>query len=120
MKKQKDFELKTTTDIKVFILFIMDNIGYPLEHDTIIKIVQENTDDITFEYDECLTQLAKSEHLLFDEVDGVRYYTPSIAVTLVSPARVKIEWRGPKNSHTLLPSVMLVILGEFINASLSI
>ena len=84
MKKQKDFELKTTTDIKVFILFIMDNIGYPLEHDTIIKILQENTDDITFEYDECLAQLAKSEHLLFDEVDGVRYYMISDKGRLVA------------------------------------
>ena len=84
MKKHREFELKTTTEMKVFILFLMDNIGYPLEHETIISILQENTDDITLEYDECLRQLAASEHLLFDEVDDVRYYMISDKGRLVA------------------------------------
>ena len=84
MKKQKEFALRTTTDMKVFLLFLLDNIGYPLEHDTIISIVRENTDEISFDYDECLRQLAESEHLLFDEVDGVRYYMISDKGRLVA------------------------------------
>ena len=51
--KKKEFELVTTTDMKVFLLFILDNIGYPLEHTTIMEIVQENTDEISLDYDEC-------------------------------------------------------------------
>ena len=54
--------------MKVFILFLMDNLGYPLEHETIIKIVEENTNEITLDYDECLRQLSESGHLLYDEV----------------------------------------------------
>ena len=42
--KKKEFELTTTTDMKVFMLFLLDNIGYPLEHSTLMDIVQENTD----------------------------------------------------------------------------
>lgn len=84
MKKQKEFELKNTTDMKVFILFLMDNLGYPLDHESIIEIMQENTDEITLDYDECLRQLAESEHLLFDEVDGVRYYMISDKGRLVA------------------------------------
>ena len=72
--KKKEFELKTTTDMKVFLLFLLDNIGYPLEHSTIMDIVQENTDEISLDYDECLRQLAASEHLLYDEVGEERYY----------------------------------------------
>lgn len=74
MRRHKDSILKTTTDIKVFLLFLLDNIGYPLEHKTILSIVEENTDDITLDYDESLRMLVKSEHLLYDEFEGERYY----------------------------------------------
>ena len=36
MKKRKDLILKTETDIKVFLLFLLDNIGYPLEYEVIL------------------------------------------------------------------------------------
>ena len=74
MKKPKEFELKTTVDIKVFLLFILDNIGYPMEHATIMDIVAENTDEISLDYDECLRQLVQSKLLYYDEVDDERYY----------------------------------------------
>jgi len=72
--KKKEFELTTTTDMKVFLLFLLDSIGYPLEHATIMEIVQENTDEISLDYDECLRQLVASEHMLYDEVGEERYY----------------------------------------------
>lgn len=74
MKKAKDFSLDNTMDMKVFLLFLLDNIGYPLEHDTLIDIVRENTDEISLDYDECLRQLCNSEHILSDDVDGIRFY----------------------------------------------
>ena len=36
MKKRKDLILKTETDIKVFLLFLLDHIGYPLEYEVIL------------------------------------------------------------------------------------
>ena len=62
------------TDIKVFLLFLLDNIGYPIEHSSIIEMVAENTDEILFDYDECLRELSDDGHLLFDEYEGEKYY----------------------------------------------
>ena len=74
MKKDKDLILKTTTDIKVFLLFLLDNISGPIDRTTLIDIVEENTGEISFDYDECLHQLVESEHVYFDEVLSERYY----------------------------------------------
>ena len=74
MRKDSEFVLKTTTDIKVFLLFILDNIGRTMDRDTLIEIVERNTDVISFDYDECLRQMTKTEHLYSDELDGVLYY----------------------------------------------
>jgi len=82
--KKKEFELTTTTDMKVFLLFLLDSIGYPLEHATIMEIVQENTDEISLDYDECLRQLVASEHMLYDEVGEERYYMISDKGRLVA------------------------------------
>ena len=74
MKRNKKFGLNTTTDLKVFLLFLLDNIRYPIDNDTIMSIVAENTDEISLDYQQCLGELVDSQHLLFDEIDGVRYY----------------------------------------------
>jgi len=74
MRKKKKFALRTVTDIKVFLLFLIDNIGYPIEHSSIIEIVSENTEEILLDYDECLRELSDDGHLLFDEFNGEKYY----------------------------------------------
>ena len=74
MRRPKDFVLKTTTDIKVFLLFLLDSISRTIDYTTIMKIVEENTDDISFEYPECLNQLVASGHLSCNEVGGEKYY----------------------------------------------
>ena len=74
MRKNKEFALNTLTDIKVFLLFLLDNISYPIDRTTVMEIVEENTDDISLDYDSCLAALVDSEHLYFDEVEGERYY----------------------------------------------
>lgn len=74
MKKNKDFGLDTTFDIMVFLLFLLDNIRYPIERTTLIEIVSENTEEILLDYDQCLAELVDMGHLLFDEVDGEKYY----------------------------------------------
>ena len=74
MKKNKKFGLNTITDLKVFLLFLLDNIRYPIDGSTVISIVEENTDDISLDYEQCLGELADSGHLLFDEIEGEKYY----------------------------------------------
>lgn len=68
------FVLESMTDIKVFLLFLLDNIRYPIDRTTLIDIVAENTGEIIFDYEECLRELTDSGHILADEVDGEHYY----------------------------------------------
>ena len=74
MKKNKKFGLNTTTDLKVFLLFLLDNIRYPIDSYTVMSIISDNTDEITLDYEHCLGELCDSGHLLFDDVDGAKYY----------------------------------------------
>ena len=74
MKKNKQFTFSTLTDLKVFLLFLLDNIRYPIGRETVLSIIEENTDDISLDYEQCLGELVDSGHLLFDEIEGERYY----------------------------------------------
>ena len=82
--KKKKFTLRTMTDIKVFLLFLLDNVGYPMDYSSIIEMVSENTEEILFDYDECLRELADDGHLLFDEFEGERYYMISDTGRMIS------------------------------------
>lgn len=74
MKKRNRFGLDTPTDTKIFLLFLLDRIGNPIDYTSLINIVSENTREITLDYDQCLDELAKAGHLYYD-TDGVeRYY----------------------------------------------
>ena len=54
MKKRKEFGLNTITDLKIFLLFLLDNIRYPIERTTVMIIIEENIEDIYLDYDQCL------------------------------------------------------------------
>lgn len=62
------------TDIKVFILFLLDNIGYPIDHTSVIGMVSENTEELLIDYDECLRELSEDGHLYSDDYEGEMYY----------------------------------------------
>ncbi len=74
MKRQKEFTLNTTTDIKVFLMFLLDNIGHPVDYTTISQILMENVESVSLDYEQCLNELADDGHLLFDELEGEKYY----------------------------------------------
>ena len=74
MKRDKDLVLKTTMQIKVFLLFLLDNIVGPIDRTSLIEIVEENTEEISFDYDECLFRLTESGHVYKDEIAGETYY----------------------------------------------
>lgn len=74
MKKKEPYTLKTLTDIKIFLLFILDNIKYPIDDDTLMKIVGENVVDPSLDYDESLADLVEREFVITDEFEGKNYY----------------------------------------------
>ena len=84
MKKRSKFKLQSLTDIKIFLLFLLDNIRYPIDYMTLTKIISDNVEEVTFEYEACLRELVDSEHLLFDEIDGERFYMISDSGHLIA------------------------------------
>ncbi len=84
MKKKTKFTLKSLTEIKIFLLFLLDNIRYPIDYTTLTKIISENVPEMTFDYEASLRELADSEHLLFDQIDGEGYYMISDSGRLIA------------------------------------
>lgn len=74
MKRQKEFTFNTVTDIKIFLMFLLDNIDRPIDYTTISEILMENVESLTIDYEDCLRQLADEGHLYFEEIDGEKYY----------------------------------------------
>lgn len=71
--KAKEYRLQTMADIKVFMVFLLDTIRYPIDYTTLRAIIFENTTVLSTEYEECLEQLIDEGHVITDEVDGERY-----------------------------------------------
>ncbi len=82
--KKKKFALRTNTDLKVFLLFLLEQIRYPIDRTTLIKIISENTDEIVVDYDASLSELSDDGHVWFDEIDGEKYYMISDTGRLVA------------------------------------
>ena len=74
MKKRKEFGLNTIADLKIFLLFLLDNIRYPIDRTTVMSIIEENIEDISLDYEQCLVELADSGHILFDQIGNEQYY----------------------------------------------
>lgn len=72
--KKKKFRLESETDIKVFLLFLLEYMREPVDKATLLDIVSENTDEILINYDACLESLVDSGHIFPDGMDDEVYY----------------------------------------------
>ncbi len=82
--KQK--ALQNKVDIKIFILFLLDNIDYPLDDESISNIIVENGYVGSFDFAECFSELLELDHIVADVVDGKTYYMISETGRQVSAA----------------------------------
>lgn len=82
--KKKKFALRSTTDLKVFLLFLLEEIRYPIDRTTLINIISENTEEIVFDYDASLMELSEDGHIWYDELDSEKYYMISDTGRLVA------------------------------------
>ena len=71
--KKKKFTLETETDIKVFLLFLLEYMREPVDKITLIDIVSENTDEIIINYDACFESLVDSGHIYCEDVGEERF-----------------------------------------------
>jgi len=72
------------TEIKIFILFLLDSVRGPIESADLDRIISENIADVTLAYSEALTELTDRGHVIYDEIDRHRYYMISDAGRAVS------------------------------------
>ena len=84
MKKKNERELWDKTDVKIFILFLLDNLQYPLDLDTLNRIVHETGYVGGFDFAECFSELLDDGHIIGDEVAGVAYYQVSATGRMVA------------------------------------
>ncbi|MBP3606685.1 MAG: DUF4364 family protein [Clostridia bacterium] len=74
MKKRKPQILRTMTDIKVFLLYVLDRVSYPMDDITMSYIIVENAPTFSMEYNEALLDLVASGHVHAEEIEGKNYY----------------------------------------------
>ena len=82
----KEKALQNKIDIKIFILFLLDHLNYPVDDETISHIIVENGYVGSFDFAECFSELLEQGQIIADEVDGATYYAISEEGRLVSAA----------------------------------
>jgi hypothetical protein len=74
MNREFESVMRDKTDIKIFVLFLLDNINYPLDYTTINNLIIENGYVGPFDFAEAFSELTEAGHILGETVDGEQYY----------------------------------------------
>ncbi|MBQ8498066.1 MAG: DUF4364 family protein [Clostridia bacterium] len=69
------FLLRDKGDIKIFVLYLLDNIGVPLDFVTLHDIVVQDEFVGQFDFMECFFELCETEAIQKTETDGKDYYS---------------------------------------------
>lgn len=99
--------LSDKNDIKIFILYLLENIRYPLDFVTINDIVMQNEFVGYFDFAECFAELLDAGHIVETNVNGVSHYSISpmgshVASQLQSNLLAPIRERSLKSALRLL------------------
>lgn len=88
-KNKNNNMLYDEIDIKIFILFLLDNLKYPLDDTTLHDIMLDNGFVGAFDFAECFSELKELGHIIESRHDGETYYE-------ISPIghKVAIELQG--------------------------
>ena len=76
--------IQDRTDIKIFILFLLNEIDYPLDYFALCEVISENHYVGSFDFAECFAELCRQDHIVEKELDGVKYYRISETGKLVA------------------------------------
>lgn len=66
--------LKHETDVRIFILFLLNNIRYPLTYDEITELVTADGFVDVFDFATSFSVLAEHGHIISETVEGVEMY----------------------------------------------
>ncbi len=117
-----DGAIKSRTDIKIFILYLLSEINYPLDYSTLCEIVAENGFIGSFDFAESFQELRELGHIEELCENGVKTYTVTATGRMVAAelqdhllesirkrssltaARIlSLSMRGAKASATVTP-----------------
>ncbi|MDD6980987.1 MAG: DUF4364 family protein [Clostridia bacterium] len=82
MKKKKMIWDKT--DLKVFVLCLLDEMQHPMTYNAIVDTVMDCGCVEGFDFAECFSELRDLGHVIWDELDGVSYYMISASGSMVA------------------------------------
>ena len=93
-KRQLDGDLDDRIDIKIFILFLLDELRYPLSESVIAEIVGENGYVGQFDFKECFSELVERGHITETKTEGESEF-------MISPLghMVASELQGSLHDH---------------------
>ncbi len=74
--------IKNQTDVKIFILFLMNNLRYPLSQSELAELATEEGYVAEFDFAECFSELCEMGHIVAGEEDGEMRY-------LISPTGIE-------------------------------
>lgn len=84
-KKKYDGEINDKIDIKIFILFLLDELRYPLGETLIREIVSENGVIGRFDFAECFSELVELGHIIaYDDGKETLYVVSPLGHTVAA------------------------------------
>ena len=72
--KKKKLNFKSIIELKIYRLFLLEHIRYPIDKTTLIDIISENTEELVLDYETSLAELADAGHVWYDNFEGETYY----------------------------------------------
>ena len=102
-----NLQLTEKNDIKIFVLYLLDNIHYPLDYDTIHDIVVQDEYVGYFDFAECFAELLDAGHIREEITNGIALYMitdmgSQVAVQLQSSLLAPIREKSLKSALRIL------------------
>ncbi len=72
--KKPNKQLTDKTDVKILILYILDEINHPITYSSIIDAILDCGCEHGFGFDECFSELEELGHILSDTIEQETYY----------------------------------------------
>lgn len=90
-------------NVKIFVLFLMENINYPLDYISINDIVMQTDYVMYLDFAECFNEMLDSDLISFEELDGEKYYF--------------VTYKGRMIARELNSDILPVILDQSLEAA---
>jgi len=105
--------LREKNEIKIFILFLLDKIGYPLDYNTIGSIVVQDGIVRFFDFADAFYQLLDAGHICRAEGDGEQ-----LSLSEEGEEKYTITESGREVAHVLGENLMITVREQGIRSAL--